>query len=242
MRVLDIGSGWGGLALTLAEEWGADVTGITLSAEQLQEARARSLRAGLDTRVRFALQDWRDVELRYDRIVSVGMFEHVGPGQYEAFFRAVHRLLDERGVALLHTIGRFENAGSRSPWIEKHIFPGGYIPALSEIAPAIERSGLILSDVEVLRLHYAETLRAWRERFAARRDAARAMYGERFCRKWEFYLAGSEAGFREGSLVVFQLQLVKDRTVLPPTRDYIGAAERGRAAPVRAADRSALRG
>jgi len=230
-RVLDIGSGWGGLALTLAQDWGADVTGVTLSTEQLQEARERALRAGLDDRVRFALQDYRDVQLTYDRIVSVGMFEHVGPAQYDAYLGAVHRLLDERGVALLHTIGRFEGAGQRNPWIEKYIFPGGYIPALSEIMTAVERSGLILTDVEVLRLHYAETLRAWRTRFAARRDEARAMYDERFCRMWEFYLTASEASFREGSLVVLQLQLAKDRTVVPQTRDYIAAAERMDAQP-----------
>jgi cyclopropane-fatty-acyl-phospholipid synthase len=220
-RVLDIGSGWGGLALTLAEEYGAEVLGVTLSTEQLDEARARASHRGLDRRVRFELRDYRDVEGRFDRIVSVGMFEHVGPAHYGAFFDTVARRLAEDGVAILHTIGRFDGAGGGNPWIEKYIFPGGTIPALSQIIPAIERAGLIMTDVEVLRLHYADTLRAWRERFAAHRDEARRLYDERFCRMWEFYLAGAEAGFREGSLVVYQIQMAKDRTAVPQTRDYI---------------------
>jgi cyclopropane-fatty-acyl-phospholipid synthase len=235
-RVLDIGSGWGGLALTLAEEHGADVVGITLSKEQLRDARERAASRGLARRVRFDLTDYRDVEGEFDRIVSVGMFEHVGPAHYDAYFAAIARLLKRDGVALLHTIGRFDGPAGGNAWIEKYIFPGGTIPALSQIIAATERAGLIVSDVEVLRLHYAETLRAWRERFAARRDEARALYDERFCRMWEFYLAGAEAGFREGALVVFQVQLIKDRAVLPLTRDYITDFERAREATRYAAE------
>ena len=220
-RVLDIGSGWGGLGLSLAEEFGAEVLGVTLSTEQLDEARARAMRHGLDRRVRFELRDFRDVVGKFDRVVSVGMFEHIGPAHYQAYFNAIARLLDEGGVAVVHTIGRADGPGGGNPWIEKYIFPGGTLPALSEIMTAVEESGLILTDVEVLRLHYAETLKAWRERFAANRDKVRALYDERFCRMWEFYLAGSEAGFREGALVVFQLQLAKDKVSVPQTRDYI---------------------
>lgn len=225
-RVLDIGSGWGGLALTLAEEHGAEVQGVTLSTEQLEESRRRAKARDLQRQVRFDLKDYRDVEGEFDRIVSVGMFEHVGPTHYDAYFAAIERLLARDGVAVLHTIGRFNGPARGNAWIEKYIFPGGTIPALSEIAAAVERSGLIVADVEVLRLHYADTLRAWRERFAARREEARALYDERFCRMWEFYLAGAEAGFREGALVVFQVQMVKDRAALPLTRDYIGDFER----------------
>lgn len=228
-RVLDIGSGWGGLALTLAEGYGAEVLGVTLSKEQLEESRRRAARRGLDRRVRFEPLDYRDVTGKFDRIVSVGMFEHVGPAHYEWFFDAIVRLLDERGVAVLHTIGRMDGPSPGNAWIEKYIFPGGTIPALSQITAAVERSGLIITDVEVLRLHYAETLRAWRERFAANRDKVRALYDERFCRMWEFYLAGAEAGFREGQLVVYQLQMAKDRHVVPQTRDYITDFDRGHA-------------
>lgn len=220
-RVLDIGSGWGGLALTLAEEHGADVFGVTLSIEQLDEARQRASRRGLHRRARFDLRDYRDISGTFDRIVSVGMFEHVGPAHYQTFFDAVARMLEADGVAVLHTIGRFDGPSGGNAWIEKYIFPGGTIPALSQIMQAVERSGLILTDVEVLRLHYADTLREWRSRFAANRAKVRALYDERFCRMWEFYLAGAEAGFREGALVVFQLQLAKDRSVVPLTRDYI---------------------
>lgn len=229
-RVLDIGSGWGGLALTLAEEHGAEVLGVTLSTEQLADARARAEQRGLEGRVRFELQDYRDVAGVFDRIVSVGMFEHVGPAHYDTFFETVARLLNKDGVALMHTIGRFEPPGGGNAWIEKYIFPGGTIPSLSQIVPAVERAGLIVTDVEVLRLHYAETLRAWRERFAARRDDAKALYDERFCRMWEFYLAGAEAGFREGALVVFQIQMAKTQGALPLTRDYL--TDFDRAAPL----------
>ncbi len=220
-RILDIGCGWGGLAMTLAKDHGAEVFGVTLSAEQLAEARGRAVGQGLQQRVHFELKDYRDVEGSFDRIVSVGMFEHVGPQDYQTFFNAIAGLLAERGVALLHTIGTSAEPRPNNAWIEKYIFPGGHIPALSEIAPAIERSGLILTDLEVLKLHYADTLKAWRERFTLNRERVRRIYDERFCRMWEFYLAGAEAGFRDGALVVFQLQLAKHRASMPRTRDYI---------------------
>jgi len=228
-RVLDIGSGWGGLALTLAEEHGAEVLGVTLSSEQLAESRKRAAQRGLERRVKFEPLDYRDVHGKFDRIVSVGMFEHVGPAHYETFFDAIARLLEDKGVALLHTIGRMDGPSGGNAWIEKYIFPGGTIPALSQIAPAIERAGLIITDIEVLRLHYAETLRAWSARFAANREKVRALYDERFCRMWEFYLAGAEAGFREGALVVFQVQMAKDRHAVPLTRDYITDFDRAHA-------------
>lgn len=230
LRVLDIGAGWGGLGLTLARDYGADVLGVTLSKEQLGLARRRAMHLGLARRARFELRDYRDIEGEFDRIVSVGMFEHVGPGDYGAFFQAVAARLAPDGVAVLHTIGRKTGPGPGNAWIEKYIFPGGAIPSLSQIAPAIEQAGLMLTDVEVLRLHYAETLRQWRERFAAQRDMARELYDERFCRMWEFYLAGSEAGFREGDLVVYQLQMAKSHAAVPLTRDYI--TDFDRAGPV----------
>jgi cyclopropane-fatty-acyl-phospholipid synthase len=234
-RVLDIGSGWGGLALSLAQDHGAEVVGVTLSTEQLETARLRAAQRGLDRVVRFDLQDYRAVQGKFDRIVSVGMFEHVGPAHYDAFFDTISKLLNHSGIAVLHTIGRINGPGGGNAWIEKYVFPGGTIPALSEIVPAIEGSGLFLTDVEVLRLHYAETLKLWRERFAARRDEARKLYDERFCRMWEFYLAGAEAGFRVGDLVVFQLQLAKDRAAAPVTRDYIIEFERSHTAGSRIA-------
>ena len=222
--VLDIGCGWGGMALYLAEICGAKPVGVTLSREHLERARARALAAGVDAQ--FRLQDYRAVPETFDRIVSVGMLEHVGAPYLDAFFAQVARLLKKDGSALIHTIGRPEGPGVTNPWITKYIFPGGYIPALSELARAIERSGLIVCDVEVLRLHYADTLRAWRERFMARRAEAAAMYDERFCRMWEFYLAGSEACFRLGQQVVFQIQLAHDVAALPITRDYMHEGER----------------
>ncbi len=223
--VLDIGSGWGGLALSLAEQHGADVTGITLSQEQLAAARQRADAAGGRGRVRFALQDYRETQGVFDRIVSIGMFEHVGPRHYETFFDTIAARLAPDGVALLHTIGKTGRPAPNNPWVEKYIFPGGVIPTLSQITPAIEHAGLIVTDIEVLRLHYAETLRAWRERFLKHRDEARALYDECFCRMWEFYLAGAEAGFRSGDLVVFQIQLAKDKAAVPLTRDYLFAQE-----------------
>lgn len=224
-RVLDIGSGWGGLGLSIAQETGAKVTGITLSKEQLAVASKRAEESGLP--VEFRLQDYRSVRERFDRIVSVGMFEHVGVGYYRDYFRKIRDLLEDDGVALIHTIGRSTPPGATNPFIAKYIFPGGYIPALSEIAAAVEKEGLIVTDVEVLRLHYAQTLKAWRERFLARRQEAVAMYDERFARMWEFYLAASEASFRHDGLVVFQLQLAKRLDTLPMTRDYM--SEMGRA-------------
>jgi cyclopropane-fatty-acyl-phospholipid synthase len=226
LSVLDIGSGWGGMALDLARDSGAKVLGVTLSEEQLAMARSRSSRAGLSERCKFELQDYRSLEGRFDRIVSVGMFEHVGVRYYRAFFEKVHSLLEEDGVALIHTIGRSDGPGFTNPWIAKYIFPGGYTPALSEMLPAIEKAGLIVADVEVLRLHYAETLKEWRRRFVAKWDEAAALYDERFCRMWEFYLAGAEIGFRCDGLVVFQVQLVKNVNALPIIRDYMLESER----------------
>jgi cyclopropane-fatty-acyl-phospholipid synthase len=225
-HVLDIGSGWGGLGVYLAKTVACKVTGITLSAEQLKIANERAAREGLARSVRFEFMDYRNVNGRFDRIVSVGMFEHVGVNHYATYFRKVRDLLADDGIALIHTIGRSEPPSATNAFIAKHIFPGGYIPALSEVAAAIERSGLIISDLEILRLHYAETLRAWRHRFLANWDKAKAILGEEFCRMWEFYLAGSEAAFRYQGLVVFQLQLAKRKDTLPITRDYMFREER----------------
>jgi cyclopropane-fatty-acyl-phospholipid synthase len=226
LSVLDIGSGWGGLALTLARDYGARVRGITLSTEQVAESRARAQAEGLADRVSFDLLDYRAVTGTFDRIVSVGMFEHVGIVHYRTFFEVVKRSLAPDGVALLHTIGRSDGPASTSPWLAKYIFPGGYSPAMSEVLPPIEKTGLIVTDIEVLRLHYATTLRHWRRRFAASRDAIAALYDERFCRMFEFFLAGSELAFRRQGHVNFQIQLVRDQTALPLTRDYIAENER----------------
>jgi cyclopropane-fatty-acyl-phospholipid synthase len=225
-RVLDIGCGWGGLALSLAKMSDCQVTGITLSEEQLKIAQQRAQREGLAGAVRFALDDYRNVRGPYDRIVSVGMFEHVGVNHYGTFFRKIHKLLTDGGVALVHSIGRSDGPGYTNPFMAKYIFPGGYYPALSEVVPAIERAGLIVTDIEILRLHYAETLKAWRERFLAQRDKAVALRGEAFCRMWEFYLAGAEAAFRHYGLIVFQIQMVKRIDTLPITRDYMFETER----------------
>jgi cyclopropane-fatty-acyl-phospholipid synthase len=226
LRVLDIGSGWGGLALDLARDCEADVTGVTLSTEQLALANWRTAAANLACRCRFELQDYRRMTGSFDRIVSIGMFEHVGVGYYDAFFDKVRDLLAPDGVALIHTIGRSDGPGVTSSWTAKYIFPGGYIPALSEALKPIERSGLVVTDVEVLRLHYAETIKEWRARFRRNRAKAAELYDERFCRMWEFYLATAEMGFRYGSLVVFQLQLAKNIDALPITRDYMLEFER----------------
>jgi cyclopropane-fatty-acyl-phospholipid synthase len=220
-RILDIGSGWGGLALYLARVGAGHVDGITLSQEQLRGSRARAEASGVGDRLSFNLRDYREIEGRYDRIVSVGMFEHVGVGYYRAFFRKVRALLAEDGVALLHAIGRADGPGATNPWVRKYIFPGGYTPALSEVLPAIERAGLHVTDIEVLRLHYAETLRHWRNRFRANWGKAAALYDERFCRMWEFYLAGSEAAFRHSGLMVFQIQLARSVNAVPIRRDYM---------------------
>jgi cyclopropane-fatty-acyl-phospholipid synthase len=230
LEVLDIGCGWGGMALTLAREYGARVLGITLSEEQLAAARARAAEAGLSERVRFELQDYRALNQPFDRIVSVGMFEHVGVPNYPAYFAAIKRCLKPDGVALVHSIGRSAGPSATNGWIAKYIFPGGYSPALSEVMGPVEASGLIITDVEILRLHYAATLALWRKRFAANRDAISALYDERFCRMFEFYLAGSELAFRLADHMNFQLQLAREPTALPLTRDYMFEAERARLA------------
>jgi cyclopropane-fatty-acyl-phospholipid synthase len=224
-RVLDIGCGFGGMGLYLARHAGAKVTGVTLSEEQLAIATKRAGEAGLAARADFRLTDYRDVKGPFERIVSVGMFEHVGLAHFDEFFAHVSRLLTDDGVMLLHAIGRSWGLSYTNPWIEKYIFPGGYIPAVSEVLASIEKFGLFVTDVEILRLHYADTLKAWRERFNARRDEARALYDERFCRMWDFYLAGSEAAFRIAGNMVFQIQIAKRQDVVPRTRDYIAARE-----------------
>jgi cyclopropane-fatty-acyl-phospholipid synthase len=229
LEVLDIGSGWGGMALTLARDWGARVTGITLSEEQLGVARQRAQEAGLADRVSFELMDYRAWKRPVDRIVSVGMFEHVGVGHYRQFFRTVRDALKPDGVALIHAIGRSDGPGSTNPWLQKYIFPGGYSPAVSEVLPAVEASGLWITDMEILRLHYAETLSHWRRRFAANRDAIQSLYDERFCRMFEFYLLGSELTFRYLGHMNWQLQLARQVDALPLTRDYMFEAERAAA-------------
>jgi cyclopropane-fatty-acyl-phospholipid synthase len=221
LAVLDIGSGWGGLGLYLARVGGCDVTGVTLSAEQHKTANRRAAEAGLGDRVRFHLRDYREESGRYDRIVSVGMFEHVGPGHFREFFRALKRLLKDDGVALLHSIGRMAPPGTSNPWIRKYIFPGGYIPALSETVGAVEREGLWITDIEILRLHYADTLKEWNRRFQARRAEVAALYDERFCRMWEFYLTACEIAFRRLDQMVFQIQIARHQAALPITRDYM---------------------
>jgi cyclopropane-fatty-acyl-phospholipid synthase len=241
-RVLDIGCGWGGMALYLAKFCGARVTGVTLSQEQLAIAKSRASEQALENAVDFRMQDYRDVAEKFDRIVSVGMFEHVGVGFYDTFFRKSADILADDGVMVLHSIGRSEPPTNTNAWIAKYIFPGGYIPALSEVLPAIERSGLIVTDIEILRLHYAETLMAWRERFVARREEVEQIYDARFVRMWEFYLAASEMAFRQQNMMVFQIQLAKRQGVVPMTRNYITeveqqlrAVERRELAPMRMA-------
>jgi cyclopropane-fatty-acyl-phospholipid synthase len=218
-RVLDIGCGWGGFALYLARVADVEVTGLTLSDEQCAYARRRAREAGLQNRVRFEVRDYRLARGSYDRIVSVGMFEHVGIAHYREYFEKIRDLLAADGIGLVHTIGGGQ--GGFNPWIDKYIFPGGEIPALSDIVPLLERLGLFITDIEVLRLHYAETLKAWRTRFCANRARALELYDERFYRMWEFYLASCEAGFRHAGLVNFQVQLSKKLGVVPVTRDYI---------------------
>jgi cyclopropane-fatty-acyl-phospholipid synthase len=224
-KILDIGCGWGGLSLYLAEFTGGNVTGVTLSEEQHKRAQERAQEKHLSDRVLIRLQDYRDVSETFDRIVSVGMFEHVGVSHYDTFFRKAAQLLAEDGVMLLHAIGRSEGPNVTNPWIAKYIFPGGYIPALSEVLPAIERAGLLVTDIEILHLHYAETLKAWRERFLAHAGDVRRIYDERFLRMWEFYLAASEITFRKQGMMVFQIQLAKRPGIVPITRDYIMRAE-----------------
>lgn len=220
-QVLDIGCGWGGLSLYIARQTGARVTGITLSTEQLLQARQAAREAGLEDRVQFELLDYRQVQGRFDRIVSVGMFEHVGVNNYGRFFRQVKSLLSSEGVALVHSIGRAHGPSVTSPWIRKYIFPGGYTPALSEVLPAMEHSGLFVTDIEILRLHYARTLQLWRERFQMNRSLLPPSFDDSFCRMWEFYLTGAEAAFEELGLMVFQAQLATRQNLVPLTRDYL---------------------
>jgi cyclopropane-fatty-acyl-phospholipid synthase len=227
--VLDIGSGWGGMALFLSQQFGVDVTGVTLSKEQHAVSSRRALEDGLADKVRFKLLDYRQEENRYDRIVSVGMFEHVGSAHYVEFFTKVKQLLKDDGVMLLHAIGRMEPPGGTNTWLRKYIFPGGYTPALSEVLSAIEKVGLWVTDMEILRLHYAETLRHWRQRFLANREHIKQMagYDDRFCRMWEFYLAACEVAFRYMNQMVFQLQIARKQDAVPLTRDYLIDAESG---------------
>ena len=220
-QVLDIGCGWGGLGLHLSRNHGVKVTGVTLSQEQHKIAEERAQAEGLGNRARFHLQDYREVAGTFDRIVSVGMFEHVGVPHYQEFFSTLRDRLADDGVALLHTIGRADGPGATNPWIAKYIFPGGYSPALSEVVATAERSGLYVTDVEVLRLHYAETLKAWRDRFETNLDRVREIYDERFCRMWRFYLIASELAFRRNGHVVFQIQLARKQDAVPLTRDYL---------------------
>ena len=223
--ILDIGCGWGGLGLYLSQVAGAkSVKGITLSEEQLAIAQTRAAGKAAGA-VSFHLEDYRKTGGAFDRIVSVGMFEHVGVGYYDTFFQSCQRLLKDDGIMLLHTIGCTDVPGFVTPWLDKYIFPGGYIPALSEIVPAIERAGLVMADIEILHTHYALTLRAWRERFMTRREEAKALYDERFCRMWEFYLAAAEVAFRCEDLVIFQIVMSKSPHRWPMTRDWIAARE-----------------
>ncbi len=224
-KVLDIGCGWGGMALYLNRVADVDVLGITLSEEQLKIARERAAAAGVGNRVRFELLDYRQVEGRFDRIVSVGMFEHVGPPHYRTFFEKCRDLLTPEGVMLLHTIGRADGPGATDPFIAKYIFPGGYVPALSQIMPAVERSYLWVADIEALRLHYAFTTAAWYERVTAHEAEITALYDARFFRMWQFYLAGAIAAFRHDGHLVFQIQLTRQRDAVPITRNYMARAE-----------------
>lgn len=221
MRVLDIGSGWGGLALHLARTASVQVKGITLSDEQLSGSRGRVREAGLDDQVTFEMQDYRAEREQYDRVVSVGMFEHVGVNHYYSFFRRLKSLLKPDGVALIHAIGTMAPPADGNPWINKYIFPGGYCPALSEVLAAVEKAGLWVTDVEIWRLHYADTLQEWNRRFQQNRDRAKALYDERFCRMWEFYLVACEVAFRNRRQMVFQIQLSRQCGVVPRTRDYL---------------------
>ncbi len=225
MKVLDIGSGWGGLGLYLAEMYGVDVTGVTLSEEQFKISNDLAKERGLSDKVRFLLQDYRTVDDKFDRIVSVGMFEHVGVARFGEFFNKCAKLLKPDGTALLHSINRSDGPGATSAWIAKYIFPGGYAPSLSEVTPVMEKAGLYITDIEILRMHYARTLDLWRSRFMANRDKAKALYDERFCRMWEFYLTLSECGFRFVGMNNFQIQFGLDQHYLPVTRDYILAEE-----------------
>jgi len=220
-KVLDIGSGWGTLAINIAKKTQASVTGITLSENQMEYSKNKAKELNLENQVDFKLIDYREINEKFDRIVSVGMFEHVGRKFYKSYFNTVSKLLKDKGVSLIHTIGSSNPPRDPQPWITKYIFPGGYTPSLSEIARPIEDSGLIISDLEVLRMHYAHTLRHWKERFLSKKEIVLEMFDERFYRMWEFYLASCEMAFKWGDQVVFQLQLTKDNISAPTTRDYI---------------------
>jgi cyclopropane-fatty-acyl-phospholipid synthase len=226
LRILDIGSGWGNLALYLAATADVNVTGVTLSREQYALATEKAERAGLADRVHFELRDYREISDRFDRIVSVGMFEHVGAPHYGEFFAHVNALLADDGIMLLHSIGHMRPPGVSSPWLRKYIFPGAYAPALSEVFTATEKAGLWVTDLEILRLHYARTLREWGRRFRANRAKAAAMYDERFCRMWELYLVSAEIMFDSGSQHVFQMQLARKLDAAPIVRDYITDLQR----------------
>ena len=226
MTVLDIGSGWGGLALYLASVADVTVVGVTLSKEQHALAEARAAAAGLSDRVRFHLTDYRDLDRKFDRIVSVGMFEHVGVAHYGEFFAKINDLMTDDGVMLLHSIGQMSPPGTASPWLRKYIFPGAYSPALSEVFPAVESNSLWVTDLEFLRVHYATTLKHWHERFEVNRAKVAAMYDERFCRMWEFYLISAEMMFRTGAQEVFHMQLARKRDAAPIVRDYIVDTQR----------------
>tara|TARA_Y100001934_G_C12374427_1_gene788366 strand:+ start:2476 stop:3747 length:1272 start_codon:yes stop_codon:yes gene_type:complete len=229
LKILDIGSGWGGLGIYLAGISDGSVTGVTLSKEQHKVSNERAETAGLLDRVKFLLQDYRDLSNKFDRIVSVGMFEHVGKRNYTEFFEKLRNLLTDDGVAVIHAIGRLDAPSAINPFIRKYIFPGADLPSLSEITPVVEQSGLICTDIEILRLHYAETLRHWRERFEARRTEVSEIYDDRFCRMWDLYLVICEMGFRYENLMVFQLQLTKSLTAVPLTRDYMFEWEKSQA-------------
>ena len=220
-KVLDIGSGWGTLAIEIAKQSQCEVTGITLSENQLKYSQSKVRELNLENQVNFKLMDYRELNEKFDRVVSVGMFEHVGRKFYGKYFNKVSDLLSDDGVALIHTIGSVNTPRDPHPWITKYIFPGGYTPSLSEVARPIENSGLIISDMEVLRMHYAHTLRNWKERFIGKKDEVLTMFDEKFFRMWEFYLAGCEMAFKWGDQVVFQFQLTKKLTSVPNTRDYI---------------------
>ena len=224
--ILDIGCGWGDLALYLAGLEDVEVTGVTLSREQADLAQARAREAGLDGRVRFALKDYRELEGRFDRIVSVGMFEHVGVHHYGEFFGKLNALMEDDGLALIHSIGHMSPPGTASPWLRKYIFPGAYSPALSEVFAAVEQNSLWVTDLEFLRLHYAKTLAHWGRRFAANRAEIEAMYDEKFARMWEFYLTSAEMMFVTGSQLVFHMQLARKRDAAPINRDYITDRQR----------------
>ena len=219
-NVLDIGSGWGGMASYLSKRSNVNVKGVTLSEEQIAYSKQRKIDESLN-KVEYELQDYRNVEESYDRIVSVGMFEHVGTPHYQEFFDKVYQLLNETGVALIHTIGRIDQPTTNDPWIEKYIFPGGYIPALSEVMQRVEKSGLTTTDIQVLKFHYAETLKRWRYNFYDNIDKVKEFYDEKFCRMWDFYLSSSQASFEESSLVIYQLQLSKNKKTVPDSRDYL---------------------